>query len=237
MVHAVGEAMFQAMQSDESVVVYGEDVVGGAGLGAPHEGAMGGTFGATKGLFKEFGPSRVRDTPISEAGLVGIAVGAAASGLRPVVDMMWSSFTPLAFDQIHNQAAKLRYMFGGQASVPMVLRMAIGAGLGAAGQHSDTLYSLYTHLPGIKVVVPTTPHDAKGLLLAAIADDDPSCSWSTCASTTPARKCRRIPTPFRSARPRSPAPAPMSPSSGSRTWPSWLWRSPKPCRPTASTRR
>ena len=173
MVHAVGEAMFQAMQSDGSVVVYGEDVVGGARLGAPYEGAMGGTFGATKGLFKEFGPSRVRDTPISEAGLVGIAVGAAASGLRPVVDMMWSSFTPLAFDQIHNQAAKLRYMFGGQASVPMVLRMAIGAGLGAAGQHSDTLYSLYTHLPGIKVVVPTTPHDAKGLLLAAIADDDP----------------------------------------------------------------
>ena len=173
MVHAVGEAMFQALQSDGSVVVYGEDVVGGAGLGAPHEGAMGGTFGATKGLFKEFGPARVRDTPISEAGLVGIAVGAAASGLRPVVDMMWSSFTPLAFDQIHNQAAKLRYMFGGQASVPMVLRMAIGAGLGAAGQHSDTLYSLYTHLPGIKVVVPTTPRDAKGLLLAAIADDDP----------------------------------------------------------------
>ena len=171
MVHAVGEAMFQAMQSDGSVVVYGEDVVGGARLGAPYEGAMGGTFGATKGLFKEFGPSRVRDTPISEAGLVGIAVGAAASGLRPVVDMMWSSFTPLAFDQ--NQAAKLRYMFGGQASVPMVLRMAIGAGLGAAGQHSDTLYSLYTHLPGIKVVVPTTPYDAKGLLLAAIADDDP----------------------------------------------------------------
>ncbi len=173
MLHAIGEAMFQAMQADERVVVYGEDIAGGAGLGDPYEGAMGGTFGATKALLPEFGPSRVRDTPISEAALVGIAVGAAASGLRPVVDMMWSSFTPLAFDQIHNQAAKLRYMFGGQASVPLVLRMAIGAGLGAAGQHSDTLYSLYTHLPGIKVVVPTTPYDAKGLLAAAIADDDP----------------------------------------------------------------
>ncbi len=165
--------MHQAMDQDESVVVYGEDVVGGAGLGDPYEGSMGGTFGATKSLFPAFGPSRVRDTPISEAALVGIGVGAAASGLRPIVDMMWSSFTPLAFDQIFNQAAKLRYMFGGQASVPLVLRMAIGAGLGAAGQHSDTLYSLYTHLPGVKVVVPATPYDAKGLLMSAIADDNP----------------------------------------------------------------
>ena len=173
MVQAVGEAMHQAMDQDESVVVYGEDVVGGAGLGDPYEGSMGGTFGATKSLFPAFGPSRVRDTPISEAALVGIGVGAAASGLRPIVDMMWSSFTPLAFDQIFNQAAKLRYMFGGQASVPLVLRMAIGAGLGAAGQHSDTLYSLYTHLPGVKVVVPATPYDAKGLLMSAIADDNP----------------------------------------------------------------
>ncbi len=173
MVQAVAEAMHQAMEQDESVVVYGEDVFGGAGLGDPHEGSRGGTFGATKSLFPAFGPSRVRDTPISEAALVGIGVGAAASGLRPIVDMMWSSFTPLAFDQIFNQAAKLRYMFGGQASVPLVLRMAIGAGLGAAGQHSDTLYSLYTHLPGVKVVVPATPYDAKGLLMSAIADDNP----------------------------------------------------------------
>jgi len=170
---AVNTALADALEEDDAVVVYGEDVVGGAGLGEPYEGAMGGTFGATRGLFRRFGASRVRDTPISEAGLVGIAVGAAASGIRPVVDMMWSSFTPLAFDQIHNQAAKLRYMFGGQANVPLVLRMAIGAGLGAAGQHSDTLYSVYTHLPGIKVVVPTTPYDAKGLLLESIADDDP----------------------------------------------------------------
>jgi pyruvate dehydrogenase E1 component beta subunit len=172
-VQAVGEAMFQAMEADESVIVYGEDVAGGSGLGSPHEGSMGGTFGATKTLFPAFGPNRVRDTPISEAAIVGVAVGAAAAGLRPVVDMMWSSFTPLAFDQIFNQAAKMRYMFGGQVKVPLVLRMAIGAGLGAAGQHSDTLYSVFTHIPGIKVVVPTTPHDAKGLLLESIADDNP----------------------------------------------------------------
>ncbi len=173
MVQAVGEAMYQAMEDDEKVVVYGEDVVGGAGLGEPYEGSMGGTFGATKSLFSAFGPSRVRDTPISEAAIVGVAAGAAAAGIRPVVDMMWSSFTPLAFDQIYNQAAKMRYMFGGQARVPLVLRMAIGAGLGAAGQHSDTLYSLFTHLPGVKVVVPTSAYDAKGLLRSAIFDDNP----------------------------------------------------------------
>ncbi|NIR38640.1 MAG: alpha-ketoacid dehydrogenase subunit beta, partial [Actinobacteria bacterium] len=101
---------------DERVVVYGEDVVGGSGRGKPYEGTMGGTFGATRGLMEEFGKDRVRDTPISEAGMTGIAVGAAAAGLRPLVDLMWSSFTPLAADQIINQAAKLRYMFGGQAS-------------------------------------------------------------------------------------------------------------------------
>ena len=170
---AVREGLFEAMRHDDRVVVYGEDVVGGSGGGEPYEGTMGGTFGATKGLMEEFGKERVRDTPISEAAMTGIAVGAAAAGLRPVVDLMWSSFTPLAADQIINQAAKLRYMFGGQASVPMVLRMAMGAGLGAAGQHSDTLYSLYTHIPGLKVVTPSTPADAKGLLLAAIEDPNP----------------------------------------------------------------
>lgn len=170
---AVREALFQAMERHPDMVVLGEDIVGGAGRGAPYEGSMGGTFGATKGLFEAYGPSRVRDTPISEAGMTGIAVGAAAAGIRPVVDLMWSSFTPLAADQIINQASKLRYMFGGQASVPLVLRMAIGAGLGAAGQHSDTYYSLYTHIPGLKVVTPAAPADAKGLLLAAIEDPDP----------------------------------------------------------------
>lgn len=170
---AVREALFQAMERHPDMVVFGEDIVGGAGRGEPYEGSMGGTFGATKGLFEAYGRSRVRDTPISEAGMTGIAVGAAAAGIRPVVDLMWSSFTPLAADQIINQASKMRYMFGGQASVPLVLRMAIGAGLGAAGQHSDTYYSLYTHVPGLKVVTPAGPADAKGLLLAAIEDPDP----------------------------------------------------------------
>jgi pyruvate dehydrogenase E1 component beta subunit len=173
MLQAIGEALHQEMEADTRVVAFGEDIAGGAGLGPPLEGSMGGTFGATKSLFPAFGAERVRDTPISEAGFTGVAVGAAASGLRPVVDMMWSSFTPLAFDQIFNQAAKMRYMFGGQASVPLVLRMAIGAGLGAAGQHSDTLYSIYTHIPGLKVVVPSCAYDAKGLLIAAIRDNDP----------------------------------------------------------------
>jgi pyruvate/2-oxoglutarate/acetoin dehydrogenase E1 component len=170
---AVAEALHQAMAEDERVIALGEDIVGGAGLGPPLEGSMGGTFGATKTLYPSFGPNRVRDTPISEAGFSGVAIGAAAAGLRPVVDMMWSSFTPLAFDQIFNQAAKMRYMFGGQAAVPVVFRMAMGAGLGAAGQHSDTLYSIFTHIPGLKVVVPSDPHDAKGLLTAAIEDDNP----------------------------------------------------------------
>ncbi|HUP17572.1 MAG TPA: alpha-ketoacid dehydrogenase subunit beta [Acidimicrobiia bacterium] len=170
---AVAEAMYQAMEADERVIALGEDITGGAGMGAPYEGSMGGTFGATKSLFPAFGNERVRDTPISEAAFSGVAIGAAAAGLRPVVDMMWSSFTALAFDQIFNQAAKMRYMFGGQASVPVVFRMAMGAGLGAAGQHSDTLHSIFTHIPGLKVVLPSNPFAAKGLLTAAIEDDNP----------------------------------------------------------------
>lgn len=172
-VDVVRDSLAHAMRADERIVVLGEDIAGGAGQGAPLEGAMGGTFGATKGLLEEFGPERVRDTPISEAAVVGAAVGAAMAGLRPVVDLMWASFAPYAFDQILNQAAKLRYMSGGQASVPMVLRMAAGAGLRAAAQHSDTLYPLFTHIPGLKVVSPATPAEGQGLLLAAIADDDP----------------------------------------------------------------
>ncbi|SVC49186.1 uncharacterized protein METZ01_LOCUS302040 [marine metagenome] len=170
---AINETIRQAMESDPSVIVIGEDIAGGAGLGGKSEGAMGGSFGVTRGLLQLFGPTRVRDTPISEAAIAGVAIGAAAAGLRPIADMMWSSFTPLAFDQIFNQAAKMRYMFGGQAKVPVVLRMAMGAGLGAAGQHSDTLYSIFTHIPGLKVVVPSSPSDAKGLLAASIIDDNP----------------------------------------------------------------
>ena len=170
---AVSEALKEAMAADDSVIVLGEDIAGGAGLGGPHEGAMGGTFGATRGLLATFGASRVRDTPISEAGFVGAATGSALAGLRPVADVMWASFVPYCFDQVFNQAAKMRYMFGGQATVPLVLRMAVGAGLRAAGQHSDTLYPVFAGVPGLKVVVPSTPADAKGLLLRAVRDDNP----------------------------------------------------------------
>jgi acetoin:2,6-dichlorophenolindophenol oxidoreductase subunit beta len=173
LVDAVGEAMRQAMEADPSVVVMGEDVVGGAGRGGDKENTMGGSFGATKSLYPLFGANRVRDTPISEAGFVGAGVGAAAAGLRPVVDVMWADFTGLAFDQIYNQASKMSYMFGGQARLPLTLRVAMGSGLSAAAQHSGTLYAIYTHVPGIKVVVPSTPYDAKGLLLEAISDDSP----------------------------------------------------------------
>jgi pyruvate/2-oxoglutarate/acetoin dehydrogenase E1 component len=173
MVAAVGEAMQQAMEADDAVIVMGEDVAGGAGRGGDKENAMGGSFGATKSLYPQFGASRVRDTPISEAGFVGAAVGAAAAGLRPVVDAMWADFTGLAFDQIYNQAAKMSYMFGGQARLPLTIRVAMGSGLSAAAQHSGTLYAVYTHLPGIKVVAPSTPSDAKGRLLEAIFDDSP----------------------------------------------------------------
>lgn len=173
MVNAIGEAMRQAMEADPTVIVMGEDVAGGAGRGGSKENAMGGSFGATRSLYPLFGPERVRDTPISEAGFVGAGVGAAAAGLRPVVDAMWADFTGLAFDQIYNQAGKMSYMFGGQVRLPLTIRVAMGSGLSAAAQHSGTLYSIYTHLPGIKVVVPSTPYDAKGLLLEAIFDDSP----------------------------------------------------------------
>jgi pyruvate/2-oxoglutarate/acetoin dehydrogenase E1 component len=173
LVNAVGEAMRQAMEADPAVIVIGEDVAGGAGQGGAKENTMGGSFGATKSLYPLFGPSRVRDTPISEAGFVGAGVGAAAAGLRPVIDAMWADFTGLAFDQIYNQASKMSYMFGGQARLPLTIRVAMGSGLSAAAQHSGTLYAIYTHLPGLKVVVPSTPYDAKGLLLESIFDDSP----------------------------------------------------------------
>ncbi|MDO8306894.1 MAG: alpha-ketoacid dehydrogenase subunit beta [Actinomycetota bacterium] len=166
-------ALDAAMDEDPRVIVMGEDIAGGAGTGEPFEGQMGGTWGVTKGLFAKYGPTRVRDTPISEAAIVGSAVGAAMAGLRPVVDLMWASFAPYAFDQIVNQAAKARYMFGGQAQVPLVIRMSVGAGLRAGGQHSDSHYALFAAIPGLKVVAPATPNDAAGLLLSAIRSDDP----------------------------------------------------------------
>jgi pyruvate/2-oxoglutarate/acetoin dehydrogenase E1 component len=168
---AINEALGQEMERDERVVVFGEDVVGGSG--APgEEDAWGGVLGVTKGLYPRF-PDRVLDTPISESALIGAAAGAAASGLRPVAELMFVDFMGVCLDQIFNQAAKFRYMFGGKALTPMVVRTMFGAGIRAASQHSQSLYPIFTHIPGLKVVVPSTPYDAKGLLIAAIRDDDP----------------------------------------------------------------
>ncbi|ACP45086.1 Transketolase central region [Sulfolobus islandicus Y.G.57.14] len=159
---AITEALRQEMEKDPSVILIGEDI-----------GVYGGAFGVTKGLVEKFGSDRVIDTPISEAGFIGAAVGAALAGLRPVVELMFVDFFGVAMDQIYNQMAKLRYMSGGQLKVPLTLRAPIGAGISAAAQHSQTLYSIFAHVPGLKVVVPSTPHDAKGLLISSIHDDNP----------------------------------------------------------------
>jgi len=159
---AIQEALREEMQRDPNVFVMGEDV-----------GLYGGAYGATRGLFEEFGPERVRDTPISEATIGGSAVGAAMCGLRPVAEIMYVDFTPLAMDQIANQGAKNRYMFGGKTTVPMVIRTEGGAGRCIAAHHSQSLEALWVHFPGIYVVMPSTPYDAKGLLKAAIRDDNP----------------------------------------------------------------
>ncbi|MEJ2736748.1 MAG: dehydrogenase E1 component subunit alpha/beta [Anaerolineae bacterium] len=159
---ALQEAAREEMQRDPSVFIMGEDV-----------GLYGGAYGATRGLFEEFGPERVRDTPISEATIGGAAVGAAMAGMRPIAEIMYVDFTPLAMDQIANQGAKNRYMFGGKTIVPMVIRTEGGAGRSIAAHHSQSLEALWTHFPGIYVVMPSTPFDAKGLLKAAIRDDNP----------------------------------------------------------------
>ena len=159
---AIRDALREEMLRDPTVFVMGEDV-----------GLYGGAYGATRGLFDEFGPERVRDTPISEATIGGAAVGAAMAGMRPVAEIMYVDFTPLAMDQIANQGAKNRYMFGGKTVVPMVIRTEGGAGRSIAAHHSQSLEALWTHFPGIYVVMPSTPFDAKGLLKAAIRDDNP----------------------------------------------------------------
>ncbi len=172
---AINEALTQAMAADPTVIMMGEDIAGGAGRDH-HPGAMdawGGPFGVTKGLATRFGRDRVRDTTIAEAGFFGAAVGAAMTGLRPIVELMYVDFAGVSYDQMINQAAKMRYMFGGKQRVPMVMRTVVGAGFRAAAEHSQTLYSIFTHIPGLKTVAPSTPADAKGLLLAAIQDDDP----------------------------------------------------------------
>ena len=168
---AVAEALTQEMERDQSVILMGEDVAGGSGADGEMD-AWGGPLGVTKGLWGKFG-DRVLDTPISESAFVGTAIGAATAGLRPVVELMFVDFMGVCFDQIFNQAAKFRYMFGGRARTPVVIRSMIGAGFRAAAQHSQCLYPVFTHIPGLKCVIPSTPYDAKGLLIQAIRDDDP----------------------------------------------------------------
>ena len=169
---ALNEALHLEMSRDKNVIVFGEDVCGGTG-GTGEKDAWGGAFGVTKGLLSEFGPNRIMDTPITESAFVGAAVGAAMTGLRPVTEIMFVDFLGVCFDQIFNQAAKVRYMFGGKADMPMVLRASYGAGASSASQHSQALYPIFTHIPGLKVVVPSNPYDAKGLLINAIRDEDP----------------------------------------------------------------
>lgn len=159
---AIKEAMSEEMRRDENVLFLGEDI-----------GVYGGAFGVSRGMLEEFGEERVRDTPISEQVIAGAAVGAAMAGLRPIAEMMFSDFLTLAMDQLANQAAKNRFQFGGQASVPMVLRAPGGSGTGAAEQHSQSLEAWLCHVPGLKVVIPSTPYDAKGLLKSSIRDNNP----------------------------------------------------------------
>jgi len=178
---AENEAIRQEMERDATVILLGEDVAGGAGRA--DQGiidAWGGPMGATKGLIQQFGPGRIIDTPICEMGFVGAAVGAAVTGLRPVAELMFVNFVGVALDPIMNEGAYLRYMLGGQVSVPLVIKTAIGAmgmgapnGGGSAAQHSGSMYSILTHIPGLKCVAPSDAYTAKGLLAAAIRDDDP----------------------------------------------------------------
>jgi pyruvate dehydrogenase E1 component beta subunit len=159
---AINEALSEEMMRDKNVVLFGEDV-----------GIFGGCFGVTQGLFNKFGPGRVKDTPISETAIIGLAVGSAATGIRPVAELMFMDFAGVAMDEILNQAAKMRYMFGGKAKLPLVIRMPYGAGISAAAQHSQSLEAWFTHIPGLKVVMPSTPYDVKGLLKSSIRDDNP----------------------------------------------------------------
>jgi len=161
---AIHDAMVEEMRRDESVFLIGEDI-----------GSYGGAFGVSAGMLAEFGPERIRETPISELAIVGAAAGAAMVGMKPIAELMFMDFILLAMEPLMNQAAKARYMFGGKATVPMVVRMPSGSGTGAAAQHSQSLESMLMNIPGIKVVAPSTAYDAKGLLLSAIRDPNPVC--------------------------------------------------------------
>jgi pyruvate dehydrogenase E1 component beta subunit len=169
---AINDALREEMRRDPTVIVLGEEVSGGAGCGGEDD-AYGGVFGVTKGLMPEFGRERVIDTPISEAAIIGAAAGAANNGLRPVAELMFFDFIGVSFDQIFNQAAKFRYMFGGKSKTPMVIRGTVGGGWRAGAQHSSMLHSIVTHVAGLKVVMPANAYDAKGLMVQAIRDDDP----------------------------------------------------------------
>jgi len=168
---AIHEALDQEMASDNTVILMGEDIVGGIHADGEDD-AWGGVLGTTKGLYAKYG-DRLLDTPISESAFIGAAIGAATCGLRPVAELMFIDFMGVCFDQIFNQAAKFRYMFGGKAETPVVIRTMVGAGFRAAAQHSQGLYPVFTHIPGLKVVLPSTPYDAKGLLIQSIRDNDP----------------------------------------------------------------
>lgn len=159
---AVREAMSQEMRINDDVFILGEDI-----------GVYGGAFGVTRGMIEEFGSERIRNTPISEAAIAGAAIGSAITGMRPILELQFSDFITISMDQLVNQAAKLRYMYGGKANVPLVVRTPAGSGTGAAAQHSQSLEAWMTHIPGLKVVQPSTAYDVKGLLKAAIEDDNP----------------------------------------------------------------
>ncbi len=159
---AICEAMAEEMRNDESVILLGEDV-----------GRSGGIFKCSEGLWEEFGSERVLDTPITEEGYVGLSVGAAMTGMRPIAELMFGDFALLTMDQLVNQAAKIRYMTGGQCKVSLTVRLSMGAGRSSAAQHSQSLHALFAHIPGLKVVIPSCPSDAKGLLKSAIRDDNP----------------------------------------------------------------
>ena len=171
---AVNEALHQEMERDTNIILMGEEMAGGAGRA--HLGiidAWGGAYRTTRGLIQKFGPGRVRDTPLSEGGFIGAAIGAASSGLRPIAELMYCDFIGVCMDQILNNAAKMKYMYGGQVNVPLTLMTRVGAGSRAAAQHSESLYSILVHIPGLKVVLPSDAYTAKGLLISAIRDNDP----------------------------------------------------------------
>ncbi len=171
---AINEAISQSMRADEQVFIMGEDIGGGAGhKDDTYIDTLGGGFGVTKGLQSEFGRKRVIDMPISETGFLGMSLGAAFAGMRPIVEIMYVDFIGVCFDQLLNQISKFHYIYGGKKSAPIVIRTPVGAGLQAGAEHSQTLYPLFASLPGIKVVTPSSAYDAKGLLMQAIKDNDP----------------------------------------------------------------